>query len=360
MSEEYGNQQDPTRLCPTCRMPISVLATRCRHCGETVARPRREEHRLTVHDLGGEQKTNYTISGNVMDALEAFRAEELSAQEMARQEKSKSSSWFGRSNTPLPGDSIDHGMPELDAQHLELANLSGPRTHSTSRNLPPPSRVPAMTRTAFTIAAMVAGLVLLYLGGGYTWGKVSDYLDRRNAPVTIDYSSKALKMLESGLPMADVYKEAVDAVKATDKEENRIILDKVRQELLEKVEKALKEPTLDLRRMAEASTLISEAARLDNDRRVQSMWQQVQRDQAAYKMVLTGVDVSKGEATFKLNNVFADKDEETVKVGSYVQDRFLVTAITERGVRLEDTRVPTLSGKGRTVNAKLRSVLGSG
>jgi hypothetical protein len=357
VSDDYGSSADPTRLCPTCRMPISILATKCRHCGDAVARPRREEAKLTIRDLGGESGTQYTISGNVMDALEAFRAEELNAQIAAREEK-RSGSWFGRTPAPKPGARSNSSLPELDNEHLELSALSTPRVQSLSRSVPQTYR-PTVTRTAFTIGAVIAGLILLYVGTDFTWARISDYLERRNVGPVLDYTSRAPEMLAAGAPFEAVYREAADAVRTVDKEYNQQALEEVRQELFARVDRVLKAPTLDLVGMDRASRWAAIAAELDRDPRVQEVWQRASRDVAAYKMILTKVDASAGEATFQINNVYHDKQQETVMVGQYVQDRFLVTAITERAVRLEDTRVVTNSGRGRPVLARPTTMLSS-
>ena len=77
MSETPGPRKDEKmRLCPTCRMEISVLATKCRYCGEEVGRPRDETRSLSISDLGGETVQHYAPSSSVMEALEAFRSEE--------------------------------------------------------------------------------------------------------------------------------------------------------------------------------------------------------------------------------------------------------------------------------------------
>ena len=75
--------QDPMRLCYVCRMPISVLAIRCRYCGAEVGRPRKEQETYTIADLGGEKVGTYTVSGNVTDALESFMMEERAQLEAA-------------------------------------------------------------------------------------------------------------------------------------------------------------------------------------------------------------------------------------------------------------------------------------
>ena len=78
--EGHSEGRDKTRLCPTCRSPISVLATKCKFCGDPVGRPRDENRKLTVDDLGGESASEFTRSEDVMEALEAYRREEYTPQ----------------------------------------------------------------------------------------------------------------------------------------------------------------------------------------------------------------------------------------------------------------------------------------
>ena len=49
-SEKGIRGEDPMRLCPECRMPISILANRCRYCGSIVGKPRKEVETLTVQE----------------------------------------------------------------------------------------------------------------------------------------------------------------------------------------------------------------------------------------------------------------------------------------------------------------------
>ena len=69
-------EPDKTRLCPSCRMQISVLATKCRFCGENVSRPRVEDRHFTIRDLGGENSRKYAASESMLSALESFRIEQ--------------------------------------------------------------------------------------------------------------------------------------------------------------------------------------------------------------------------------------------------------------------------------------------
>ncbi len=71
--EEEFHLEDELRLCPVCRMSISVWATRCRFCGEEVGRPKREEKKLTMRDLGAPKQAAYKQSEEVRKALDDFR-----------------------------------------------------------------------------------------------------------------------------------------------------------------------------------------------------------------------------------------------------------------------------------------------
>ena len=62
-------------------MTISVLATKCRYCGEDVGKPKEEQRELSVNDLGGENVHHRAPSGSVMEALESFRLEDASGEE---------------------------------------------------------------------------------------------------------------------------------------------------------------------------------------------------------------------------------------------------------------------------------------
>lgn len=355
------------RLCPTCRCPISVLATRCRHCGESVGRPRKEEHKLTIHDLGGETHTNYVISGNVMDALEAFRAEELSAQEVAKLEKGKSATWFGRKDTPTPEKLQPSDLPELDQEHRELSDLGAPSRAQTSntqaqrlKSVQQRHQQP-VSRTIFAIAAIGAGLVLLYLGTDYTWARINDYLEAKRNSGKVDYTTKAPQMLARGEDIVDVYDEAVNALRTTDKEENQAALEQVRTELIQRAEKVLTAPRLDRNAMDELSRWLSKASNLDTDKRIQGLAQKIRHDLFAYNMVLAEIDTtaSPRTATFVLNNPEATATSETVQEGALLQGRFVVTNIRDTMVQLEDKEVATAAGGLRKLIARKRTLISS-
>ncbi|HNZ19239.1 MAG TPA: hypothetical protein PKK44_12995, partial [Candidatus Hydrogenedentes bacterium] len=59
MTGRQANNSDKTRVCPYCRMEISIFATKCFHCGERVDPPRTDQRHFSMEDLGGRKSTNY-------------------------------------------------------------------------------------------------------------------------------------------------------------------------------------------------------------------------------------------------------------------------------------------------------------
>jgi hypothetical protein len=359
VSEEFGNSGDSTRLCPTCRTAISVLATRCRFCGESVGRPRREEHKLTVNDLGGESRSNYTISGNVMDALESFRAEEISSAEAHRQSKQKSS-WFGKKNggDPTRGHFADD-MPELDASNQDF--ITPTRAYS-SRSVPVKRRAdsaPQIIKALGMAAVIITALVLLYVVGGAAWKGASAWLAARNQPEVVDYNSQASEMLAAGRPVVEAYLEGLDAVKRRDKPENREELDQVRQKFVEEVESVLNAHKFSRARLDEISRWMSRVELKETTPAIAQLKDRVDREVAAYRMILTDIQVAgnaaESKATFKLHNHYVTPDVQTVSEGDWVQERFVVQKIFPTSVRLQDQEAD-----GRVITCKIKSTISDG
>lgn len=351
---EDSQEKDSMRLCPTCRMPISVLATRCRHCGVEVARPRREEKQITIRDLGGDKSTNYTVSGNVMDALESFREEQLSAQEQERlQREQASGTWFGRkaaqdrNAAPRSAD-----FPELDENSRELAGLgsvsqvedlvgsTAPRRTAPRRNLGPTPQ-----ERLIQIGAVVVGLIVLYVGATMGWARYQTYKAEQEALLHPDYTSKALDMLAAGRPVVDCLSEAVSAVSHTDSPGNRDALEQARARVVEEVNKLLNSYSYDREVLDQASLLASKAAQVDGDSRIQDLDAAAKSELAAYSLILLSIDVKTQRAKFKIHDRNVQQDEQEVGVGDYVGGRFVVQSIIEGQVRLIDNKRRSATGQ---------------
>ena len=65
--------------------------------------------------------------------------------------------------------------------------------------------------------------------------------------------------------------------------------------------------------------------------------EEVNREVASFKFILTKIAEDNQSAVFRLNNTFVTEKEQSVTVGDMLLNRFLVKSITPREVRLEDT-----------------------
>jgi len=348
---------DKTRLCPSCRMSISVLATKCRFCGETVSRPRVEDRHLTVHDLGGQEDYSHRVSGNVMDALEAFRAEEFGDQGASPISDALGESRAGgRSggSQSLSDDTLSSGT----------VGLGSGFDINISSNRPGASRLKPKTRGADwkRIAAVIAGIVVLVVGGVFAIIKVRAYVAARNAPVVATYDNRALTMLEKGEAFAAL-REAVTALAHVDNDENRAIADKVRGEIAKNVRQALNAQPWGIENIDKALRLAEEAAVIDSrSETIQRLKADIEEESYAYRKMTVGkLDPDANTVVFKLiypENPF-DVREVTAKVtpegvdtpapGDLVRDRFIVRKVTRDYVSLEDTKRQSRLNQNRTI-----------
>jgi hypothetical protein len=339
-SDQYG-EHDETRLCPTCRMPISILAVRCRYCNDDVGRPRKEQETLTVKDLGGQSKASYTISGNVMDALESFRAEEITAQELERRRKEEaSSSWFGHraggGTGSDPGFQLDPDMPELDASHQELVSSGQQSSSSQSLRAPEPAIPVNLRLAAAAVIGLVAGFILL--GAMWIIFFARDTAPMQQGPISVN---RAPRMLEQGAPVLEVLKEANRALRADASVENEGIVMDVRERLVQDVRGFLTAKPWMSADLSQASKMATQAALIDSSDTVKGLSKLVRGEVAAYSLVLSYVDAESQRATFTLQDPsHHNTDKVTVRTNEMVQGRFLIKHISPKNVRMIDTKVP--------------------
>lgn len=344
---EHGNEQDATRLCPTCRMPISILATRCRHCGETVGRPRKEQAELTIEDLGGERQSTYTVSGNVMDALEAFREEEATQRQIEELKRKQSGSWFGRPSKAdqqkLEGlrHKVDSGLPTLDplARDLDFSLSGGSARSNAPAARRTASRAGGLLRTLFRcglLAAVIAGVVF---GGKWGYDRVRAYMDEKNRPP--DRVSRAGEMLASGASSVDALKEAAEAYGETASDQNLDSLKLMRSVVIKEIETLLSEKEYDRASLDKASKLANEAFNIDRDTGLSKAFQAVQEELSAYTVRLDRVEPGPdGQSLAVITSQTVSNAPETVRVATneVVRGRFLVTLITKESVFLKDQK----------------------
>ncbi len=335
MSESLKDEQQ--RQCPACRNWVSHLATKCHYCGETLGRPRKEEIRMTVKDLGGESQSQYSVSGNVMDALEAFREENLSeADGLRRQKEEAAQTWFGKrqgSDTPM---ATHHSGLELEGDHKSLADdILGT---SGSMRTPAPKKPRYDSDLIRNVAIGVGVLIALVVGYLFVVPAVQNYIAERNKPVIPEFNNLTRIKIETAAPPMDVLQAAHDAMAAAPTPENEMLLEEARGYLENAVRALLNSDSFDDGKLGQASAIMSQATRIDHSDRINALAAEVNNEVAIHKFILVSVDAAASKAVFKLNNPSAGVDEQQVGVGELLQDRFIVTAVTSTSVRLEDTK----------------------
>lgn len=345
-SGSYGEPTEEMRLCPTCRMKVSVWATKCHHCGEEVGRPRREELKLTLKDLGGESKTTYAPSGNVTGALESFRVEEASSVEAllaSRRKVGLLDRLLGRTPPPPPPKRPAHGMLELDEYSRNLTNsiledMPSSSSQSISRAQLPSPQAGGLVERFRVIAMVLVALVVLYFGGNFVWTKVNDFIEARNSANKVIYNNRAPEMLASNEEPIVALEEAMTALSINNTDENMRIASDVRSLVLKEVDDLMNANPWRRADQDKAYDIMQRAIKVDHDPAVREKFESVSRDVSQFKFVLKSVDSTGTKATFRLNNPEFG-EEVTVSLADRVMDRFIVALITSREVQLNDDRV---------------------
>lgn len=355
MDSQSQDMRDKTRLCPACRMAISALATKCRYCGEQVNRPMAEEvRRLSVSDLGGGDTTQKTLNESVVDALDAFRREELAraATERQQQEEELSKSWFGRKKPADKSHGATDDMPELDPRNVELSQISlAPSRPKAGRKRP--DRL--WTKKLALGASFVAAVVLLYLGGGFVKAHIDRYLTHGSAKHEASSENPAAALLTQPGRALDALSAAVQAMHdAPGGGDNRRILDTARDHLVKDVEALLQADPWTMAKLDKASALVAQASAIDPDGvPIKDLKKAVEAEVFSYKMTITSVDAANGSAMIRI--VYPDRPPDVVfkKKDEVVNGRFKVKRIGSMGVTFEDPQRVNAAGLPRTFTVSL-------
>jgi hypothetical protein len=340
------NDDDEQRLCPTCRMDVSVWATKCHHCGEEVGRPKREEKKLTLKDLGGETHDTYVPSGNVTGALDSFRADEIAA-EVSRAARKPLGFWarlLGKKQ-PLaePPKTTAEQAPELDEYSKNLAasildDMPIMSSRSISSAQMPGQAPPSVAQRLVKAGGILVAIILLYFGGSFAWSHASVWFETRNQPPEVFYINKVPEMLARGELPIDVFEEAIKAVDINGNEENLRIAGEVRVLLLKSIDDLMVTNPWKQADHEKATGYMRRAAYASNHPAIAAKFAKVNDDSAAYKFVLKSVDATGTKATFRLNNPKFEA-EAIVEVADRLMDRFIVQRISARQVELSDSKV---------------------
>ena len=307
MSTEASHYRDDekTRPCTTCRMPVSILATKCRYCGAELGRPREETRSLSAQDLGGETIKHYAPSSNVMDALESFRTEQAAQQRKSGKEGN---------------------LPELDDRSRALASAvrsspSGPPRKNTRRFSWGDYGRYVLGGITALVLVVVAITVIPRFTTGQTEGEV--------------FVNRAPSMMELGAAPLEILEAALDAVRQAPGAENDAIYAEARARLRQEVTGVLAAPNWSRRYLDQASRLANQASALDPHGETQELKSMVDAEVDAYNIVLAGVDASSGAVTYRMAR---SDTNHTATRDDLILDRFQIVRVTGNTVRLRDQR----------------------
>lgn len=340
MSFTIGGDRSPDkmRLCPSCRMEISVLATRCRFCGEEVGRPKEEQRHLTVDELGGETIEHYAPSSSVMEALESFRSDET-VRGTPNETKKKSSIFRKRPGDKEPEAKKDSGLPELDANSRKLADTfsSGPsNSRARSRKSAPAS--PSWMKIVGVFAGLSAAMVIIYFGGIQVMAIINSSGSDDIARIP---GNPALSYLEEGDSL-EALRQASKFESHYDTPDSRDVLKQARDAVQAEVMGLLTSAPYTKQNLREASRIVQEAHAADPSEPMLGLKELVDKELRDYALKLTSIDLASSprQATFTVTGSNQAVAEITVAQGdTFLDGRFKLESVTAtNGVKLVDLK----------------------
>lgn len=308
------------RVCPSCRMQISVLATKCRFCGEEVGKPKDETRTLSIHDLGGEQVYHRAPSGSVMEALESFRVDET-LQRTGPEDLNKLDMGIDASKMPTVG--YVPTAADFDYKPAPAETTKKKSAGSGSR----------MGLVAAIVVALVLAVVAVTAGPSI----MENLKGGDEIPQGPTYTNAAPGILARGGPSIEALEAAVDAIGHEDNGENRRIAEDAVQALVKEVRELLNSKTFSAAAITQASNLAARGVDLYPNEATRQLLDEAKEDDRAYKMVLVNIDRPTDTATFQL--VGQGSPEVKVQEKDLLADRFYVQSIVgSKSVKLTDTK----------------------
>jgi ribosomal protein L40E len=346
---EFGSNRDKTRLCPTCRMEISVLATRCRYCGDEVGRPKDAQRQLTMEELGGETTTHYAPSSNVMEALEAFRSE-IDSEEVEPEPQKRS--LFGRKKGQpeedrQPDEAALEGLPNLDAGSQALASLYVPTTRRTTTAYR--AQKPTWMRKIGWFGGFVAAAVVLSFGAIRVAAIIRDAgKEVDTGPKVVNRAPGLLKQKGKEIPALEA---AQEANRLDPNADNSRILQRARTNILNEIDALLNKQTWTRDDLDTANNMASKAVAISGGAELKGIAAEVDQEVRFYNR--TKVTRISGDKTTIL---LWDGKQVDVGVGDTLYERFKVTGIRSAEVVVEDSLRKARLGRARRLRLSQTSM----
>lgn len=321
MSDE-DQLDEKLRTCPSCRTPISVLASKCKFCGEVVGKPKEEQRQLSINDLGGESIHHRAISSSVMDALESFRIED------------DQNAGEGKALSGL--ESLDDDGDGAFDNYTPMSSVAPVRAASAG------SRIALVAKIA--VALVVIGVLAVKLPGYLkeTFGNTS------NATVDV-HVNQAMMILEEQKDIIRALEAAGAATRVAPGPENAKIADDIIVAANNRMQVLLNSQLWNRDKLKEATAIATKAVAVFPNAGTRSMKKEVDLENSDYRIFLVKPNPGNNTAEFQLSSPGSPK--VTIRVGETVGGRFKLERISGTGsVTLIDT-----TRNGRVLNCALAS-----
>ncbi len=313
-------------------MEISVLATKCRFCGESVGRPRDESRSLSINDLGGETVRHYAPSSSVMEAMEAFRSEHDFKSNPPEDAGPERKSLFGIAGKKKAGAAQNgEGLPQLDERSQALASLAMPTNKPSTFKKP---KGPSTSQRAIQIVGIVVGVIILLLVAKFAYG----YFTAPTEEGPRQGRNPAEAMLARNDDPTKIVIEAAQALRTEKHSKNVEILNEAHKRFIEKINGLLNASPWTQQNLKDAVRSVNDVFKVDSSPEIKKLVEEVTAETYAYNMSLLEVGSDSKEATFGLSQSEAGGSRVKAEVGGIVNGRFKIISIKSEKVQVEDTQ----------------------
>ena len=332
-------------------MPISVLATKCRYCGEPVGRPRDEARKLTVDDLGGASTGSYVPSGEVLDAIEAFRQEELTVMTQKGEPHRKWYQFLRRRPQQTEHRPMIESLDSLEDRKIDVAPFS---SSSSRRRHAMVGQQSDWGRRLVMGVGIVIALAVLGVAGIAAKSWIVGYLAARNAKPVVNIDNPAVGILERGGPALDALRAAVETLSKSNTPNNRSVLDRAREQVRKEVDALLNSVPWTKAMLDHASVLTSQALAVDpSSAALKDLKEEVNQELVLYKMAIVRLDPAAQQVVFRIAYPGQQSEDLVYGEGGKVKGRFEVKRITQDGVTLQDPLRKSVGGLPRRFKLSL-------
>ncbi len=336
-----GSRGEKLRICPSCRMEISIFATKCRFCGDEVGRPKDESRQLSIEQLGGEvEPTDYAPGSHVLGALEAFRNE---VEESSVVRPAKKSGIFRRKKSePSAGGTVFNTSAVEDFEQKtdsldSFGDVPFSSPLSSSRAGGSGAASPSWIKKVGFGAGIVCAVIILYFGSIKAAAKIKDMFWPQENVVVEAIQNNALGILNRGEVLAAL-QEAVIVHRKQASRENLRIRQIVTAKIAEQVVALIEADDWSVEKIGTASALAEKAYQICPIPQLEALKDEAFDENIAYRVILKEINTEKGTATFTINQAIGpSRDVVKKKEQAFYKARFEITDLESDYVKAEDT-----------------------